>query len=193
VPGVKTPGTLFTCEVRYHAVMTNQSHREETYLAGGCFWGMQDIIRSIPGVIETDVGYMGGSVRNATYRNHEGHAETVRIVFDPARLTFEELLRWFFRMHDPTTPNRQGNDIGTSYRSAIFYTNEGQRDVAEKFKRRLNESGSWGRPVVTEIVPAGEYWLAEPEHQDYLIKHPGGYTCHFMRPDSVLGEVAPPA
>jgi methionine-S-sulfoxide reductase len=174
--------------------MTNSnSNYEEIYLAGGCFWGMQELIREIPGVIETDVGYTGGSVKNATYRNHEGHAEAVRIVYDPQRLPFEELLRWFFRMHDPTTLNRQGNDIGTSYRSAIFYKTDEQRRVAEDFKRRLDESGGWERPIVTEIVPAGDYWKAEDYHQDYLQKNPGGYTCHFMRPESVLGEVPAPA
>jgi methionine-S-sulfoxide reductase len=174
------------------AAMTETSNgntgREEVYLAGGCFWGMQDIIRAIPGVIETDVGYTGGQVKNATYWNHEGHAEAVRVVFDPEQLPFEELLRWFFRMHDPTTKDRQGNDIGSSYRSAIFYKTDEQRAVAEEFKRRLDASGGWGKPIVTEIVPAGDYWKAEDEHQDYLQKRPGGYTCHFLRPDSVLGE-----
>jgi peptide-methionine (S)-S-oxide reductase len=171
--------------------MTNNNDarpREEVYLAGGCFWGMQDIIRNIPGVIETDVGYTGGQAANATYRRHDGHAETVRVVFDPERLPFEELLRWFFRMHDPTTKDRQGYDVGSSYRSAIFYKTEEQRHIAEEFKRRLDASGEWGAPIVTEIVPAGDYWQAEPEHQDYLIKHPGGYTCHFLRPEAVLGE-----
>ncbi|MEX1252775.1 MAG: peptide-methionine (S)-S-oxide reductase MsrA [Dehalococcoidia bacterium] len=170
--------------------MTNDGsgRREEVYLAGGCFWGMQDLLREIPGVIETDVGYTGGAVENATYRRHEGHAEAVRIVFDPERLPFEELLRWFFRMHDPTTKDRQGNDSGSSYRSAIFYKTEAQRAIAEEFKQRLDAGGSWGRPIVTEIVAAGDYWKAEEEHQDYLRKRPGGYTCHFMRPDSVLGD-----
>ncbi len=170
--------------------MTQHSaaRREEAFLAGGCFWGMQEIIRNIPGVIETDVGYMGGDVRNATYWRHDGHAETVRVVFDPDQLPFEELLRWFFRMHDPTTKDRQGYDIGTSYRSAIFHTSEEQRRTAEEFKQRLEATGRWRAPIVTEIVPAGDYWLAEPEHQDYLIKRPGGYTCHFLRPESVLGD-----
>ena len=170
--------------------MTNEStgRREEVYLAGGCFWGIQDILRDIPGVIETDVGYTGGRVSHATYWRHDGHAEAVRIVFDPERLPFEELLRWFFRMHDPTTKDRQGNDFGSSYRSAIFYKTDEQRAIAEEFKRRLDGSGSWGAPIVTEIVPAGDYWKAEEEHQDYLRKRPGGYTCHFMRPDSVLGD-----
>ncbi len=160
---------------------------EEVYLAGGCFWGMQDIIRKIPGVVMTDVGYTGGKVKNATYRNHEGHAEAVRIVFDPAKLSFHQLLRWYFRMHDPTTKDRQGNDTGSSYRSAIFYKSEAQRKTAEEFKAKLDKVGKWGKPAVTEIVPAGEYWKAEEDHQDYLVKLPNGYTCHFMRPESVLG------
>ena len=160
---------------------------EEVYLAGGCFWGMQDIIRKIPGVISTDVGYTGGKVKNATYRNHEGHAEAVRVVFDPSKLTFHQLLRWYFRMHDPTTKDRQGNDQGSSYRSAIFYKSEAQRKTAEEFKAKLDKVGKWGKPAVTEIVPAGEYWKAEEDHQDYLVKLPTGYTCHFMRPESVLG------
>jgi methionine-S-sulfoxide reductase len=166
--------------------------RETVYLAGGCFWGMQEILRAIPGVLETDVGDTGGPVRNATYRNHEGHAETVRVVFDPSVLPFTELLGWFFRMHDPTTKDRQGYDVGSSYRSAIFYTSEEQRAVAEAFVRRLEETGGWGAPIVTEIAPAGEYWLAEEEHQDYLQKRPGGYTCHFLRPEPVLGDAGHP-
>jgi peptide-methionine (S)-S-oxide reductase len=163
---------------------------DEVILAGGCFWGMQELLREIPGVIETDVGYTGGQVKNATYRRHDGHAEAVRVVYNPDRLPLEELLRWFFRMHDPTTKDRQGNDIGPSYRSAIFYRTEEQRAIAEEFKRRLNESGGWGAPIVTEIAPAGDYWRAEEEHQDYLRNYPGGYTCHFLRPESVLGEAA---
>jgi peptide-methionine (S)-S-oxide reductase len=166
----------------------NPSERRETvFLAGGCFWGMQELLRDIPGVIETDVGYTGGRVANATYRNHEGHAEAVRVVFDPAVLPFAELLGWFFRMHDPTTKNRQGFDIGTSYRSAIYYTTDEQRRIAEDVKRRVDEHGAWGAPIVTEIEPAGAYWNAEPEHQDYLRRIPDGYTCHFLRPESVLG------
>lgn len=162
--------------------------REEVYLAGGCFWGMQEILRAIPGVVETDVGYTGGQVGNATYRHHDGHAETVRVVFDPERLPFEGLLRWFFRMHDPTTKDRQGLDVGSSYRSAIFYTTGEQKQIAEEFKRRVDASGQWGSPIVTEVVEAGDYWKAEPEHQDYLKKNPRGYTCHFLRPESVLGD-----
>lgn len=150
-------------------------------LAGGCFWGMEDLLRKQPGVIATEVGYTGGHVPNATYQNHEGHAEAVRIEFDPARTSYEALLRFFFRMHDPTTPNRQGNDIGSSYRSAIFYHDEEQKRIAEKVKAEVDASGKWKRPVVTEIAPAGPWWRAEEYHQDYLVKHPGGYTCHWVR------------
>jgi len=154
--------------------------KEEVYLAGGCFWGMQEILRKIPGVLYTEVGYTGGSVPNATYRYHPGHAEAVRVVYDPDQLSFEALLRYFFRMHDPTTLNRQGNDIGESYRSAIFYLTEEQHQIALAFKERLNKSSKWGAPIVTEIVKAGAFWRAEEEHQDYLQKHPNGYTCHFL-------------
>lgn len=146
-------------------------------LAGGCFWGMQDLLRKQPGVIATEVGYTGGSVPNATYENHEGHAEAVRIEFDPTKTSYEALLRFFFRMHDPTTLNRQGNDIGSSYRSAIFYHDAEQKRIAEKVKAEVDASGKWKRPVVTEIVPAGPWWRAEEYHQDYLVKNPGGYTC----------------
>lgn len=173
---------------RASVAMNKSDRREEVYLAGGCFWGVQEILREIPGVIETDVGYTGGTVEHATYRHHDGHAEAVRVVFDPERLPFEELLRWFFRLHDPTTKDRQGYDMGPSYRSAIFYTTEEQRAVAEEVKRQVDEAGGWGKPIVTEIMPAGAYWRAEEEHQDYLRKNPGGYTCHFIRPESVLGE-----
>jgi peptide methionine sulfoxide reductase msrA/msrB len=150
-------------------------------LAGGCFWGMEDLIRKQPGVIATEVGYTGGNVANATYRNHEGHAEAVRIEFDPTRTSYEVLLRFFFRMHDPTTLNRQGNDIGTSYRSAIFYHDADQKRVAEQVKAEVDASGKWTRPVVTEITEAGPWWRAEEYHQDYLVKNPGGYTCHWVR------------
>ena len=150
-------------------------------LAGGCFWGMEDLLRKQPGVISTEVGYTGGTVPNATYEHHEGHAEAVLIHFDPTKTSFEALLHFFFRMHDPTTLNRQGNDVGTSYRSAIFYHDEAQRKIAERVKAEVDASGKWPRPVVTEIVPAGAWWKAEDDHQDYLIKHPGGYTCHWVR------------
>jgi methionine-S-sulfoxide reductase len=150
-------------------------------LAGGCFWGMEDLFRTQPGVVDTEAGYTGGSLANATYRNHEGHAEAIRIWFDPAETTYEALLRFFFRMHDPTTLNRQGNDIGTSYRSAIFYHSEEQRVTALRVKDEVNASGRWKRPVVTEITAAGPWWTAEEYHQDYLVKNPGGYTCHYVR------------
>ena len=146
---------------------------------------MEEILRGIPGVVETIVGYTGGTTPNATYEDvhtgKTGHAESVRIVFDPDRLSYEDLLGWFFRMHDPTTPNRQGNDVGTQYRSAIFYENDEQRRVAEKVKASVEASGKWKRPITTEIVAATEFWPAEEYHQNYLQKHPGGYTCHYLR------------
>jgi methionine-S-sulfoxide reductase len=154
-----------------------ESGEEIATLAGGCFWGMEDLIRRQPGVIRTEVGYTGGTVANATYHNHEA----VRIWFDPGKTTFKALLRFFFRMHDPTTLNRQGNDIGISYRSAIFFHSETQRAVAERVKIEVNASGKWENPVVTEITAAGPWWPAEEYHQDYLIKNPGGYTCHYVR------------
>jgi peptide methionine sulfoxide reductase msrA/msrB len=154
---------------------------EVATLAGGCFWGVEDLIRKLPGVIDTEVGYTGGSVKNATYQNHEGHAEAVQIKFDPSKISYEQILEFFFKMHDPTTLNRQGNDMGTSYRSAIFYHNDQQRQVAERVKHKVDASGAWRRPVVTEIVPAKEWWSAEDYHQDYLVKNPGGYTCHYVR------------
>ncbi|MBI5836816.1 MAG: bifunctional methionine sulfoxide reductase B/A protein [Candidatus Eisenbacteria bacterium] len=154
---------------------------EVATLAGGCFWGMQELLRSQPGVIRTEVGYTGGKVAHATYGHHEGHAEAVEIVFDPSKTSYEALLRFFFRMHDPTTLNRQGNDVGSSYRSAIFYHDEEQRKTAERVKREVDAGGKWKKPLVTEIVPAGAWWKAEESHQDYLVKHPDGYTCHFVR------------
>jgi peptide methionine sulfoxide reductase msrA/msrB len=154
---------------------------ETATIAGGCFWGAQDLLRKLPGVISSRVGYTGGAVRNATYQNHEGHAEAVEVVFDPAKISYEQILEFFFKMHDPTTMNRQGNDVGTSYRSAIFYHDDAQRQVAERVKAKVDKSGAWKRPVVTEIVPAKEFWQAEDYHQDYLIKNPGGYTCHYVR------------
>jgi peptide methionine sulfoxide reductase msrA/msrB len=155
--------------------------RETAILAGGCFWGMEDLLRELPGVVSVEVGYTGGNVPNATYEHHEGHAEAVKIVYDPARLGYDELLRFFFRIHDPTTKNRQGNDVGTSYRSAIFYENDEQKKVAEEVKAEVEASGKWRKPIVTEIVQAGPWWRAEEYHQDYLQKHPGGYTCHYVR------------
>ncbi len=155
---------------------------ERAVLAGGCFWGMQDLIRKIPGVVSTRVGYSGGEVRNATYRNHGNHAEAIEIVFDPARISFRQLLEFFFQIHDPTTRNRQGNDMGPSYRSAIFYTSPEQKDVAEDTIADVNASGLWPGKVVTELSAVGDFWEAEPEHQDYLERIPNGYTCHFIRP-----------
>jgi methionine-S-sulfoxide reductase len=149
-------------------------HKEVVELAGGCFWGMQQILRKIPGVLSSEVGYEGGSVEHATYENHEGHAEAVRVTFDPQTLSFEQLLRWYFRMHDPTTLNRQGNDLGPSYRSAIFYHTDAQKKTAEAMIKRLNEHGKFGAPIVTEVTKAGPFWRAEEYHQDYLVKHPKG-------------------
>jgi peptide-methionine (S)-S-oxide reductase len=159
---------------------------ETAILAGGCFWGMQDLIRRMPGVISTRVGYTGGSVANATYRHHEGHAEAIEIVFDPTQTTYRRLLEFFFQIHDPTTLNRQGNDLGTSYRSAIFYTTDEQKQVAEDTIADVDASGLWPGKAVTEVVPAGAFWEAEPEHQDYLERIPNGYTCHFIRKGWVL-------
>jgi peptide-methionine (S)-S-oxide reductase len=155
---------------------------ERAVLAGGCFWGMQDLIRRHDGVISTRVGYTGGDVPNATYRNHGDHAEAIEIVFDPAKLSYRTLLEFFFQIHDPTTRNRQGNDVGRSYRSAIFYTSEAQKHVAEDTIADVNAAGLWPGKVVTELAPAGPFWEAEPEHQAYLERYPAGYTCHFVRP-----------
>ena len=168
--------------------VAKEAHTVTVDLAGGCFWGMQEILRGIPGVLHTEAGYTGGKVEHATYRNHSGHAEAVQVVYDPDKLPFKTLLRWYFRMHDPTTLDRQGNDAGDSYRSEIFYTTEEQRKTAEAYKEHLNKVGKWGSPIVTKIEKAGSFWKAEEEHQDYLRKHPNGYTCHFMRPESVLGD-----
>jgi peptide-methionine (S)-S-oxide reductase len=159
---------------------------ETAILAGGCFWGMQDLFRRQPGVVSTRVGYTGGDVPNATYRNHGTHAEAIEIVFDPDRTSFRELLEFFVRVHDPTTLNRQGNDVGTSYRSAIWVVDEEQRRVAEETIADVEASGRWPGPVVTEVADAGPFWEAEPEHQDYLERYPHGYTCHYVRPDWTL-------
>jgi peptide-methionine (S)-S-oxide reductase len=156
---------------------------ERAILAGGCFWGMQDLIRRFPGVVSTRVGYSGGDVPNATYRNHGTHAEAVEIIFDPAKTSYRDLLEFFFQIHDPSTLNRQGNDRGTSYRSGIYYTSEEQRKVAEDTIADVNASGLWPGKVMTEVEPAGDFWEAEPEHQDYLERYPRGYTCHFIRPN----------
>jgi peptide-methionine (S)-S-oxide reductase len=157
-------------------------HTDRAILAGGCFWGMQDLIRKRPGVLSTRVGYTGGEVANATYRNHGNHAEAIEITFDPDSTSYRELLEFFFQIHDPTTLNRQGNDMGASYRSAIFYLNDDQRAVAEDTIADVEASGLWPGKVVTELAPLVDFWEAEPEHQDYLERLPDGYTCHFIRP-----------
>ena len=159
---------------------------QRAVLAGGCFWGMQDLIRKMDGVVSTRVGYSGGDVPNATYRNHGTHAEAIEIVFDPARLGYRKLLEFFFQIHDPTTKNRQGNDRGMSYRSAIYYTSDAQKRIAEDTIANVDASGLWPGKVVTEVTAAGPFWEAEPEHQDYLLNYPAGYTCHFVRPNWVL-------
>ena len=159
---------------------------ETAILAGGCFWGMQDLFRRYDGVISTRVGYTGGNVPNATYRNHGTHAEAIEILFDPAKLGYRQILEFFFQIHDPTTRNRQGNDAGPSYRSAIFYTSDAQRQIATETIAAVNASGRWPGQVVTEVAPAGSFWEAEPEHQDYLERYPDGYTCHFVRPNWTL-------
>jgi peptide-methionine (S)-S-oxide reductase len=158
------------------------TNTERAVLAGGCFWGMQDLIRKMRGVISTRVGYSGGDVRHATYRNHGTHAEAIEIVFDPKIISFRELLEFFFQIHDPSTLNRQGNDIGLSYRSAIFYTTPEQERVARDTIADVEASGIWPGRVTTEVAPVGDFWEAEPEHQDYLERYPDGYTCHFVRP-----------
>jgi peptide-methionine (S)-S-oxide reductase len=161
-------------------------HTETAVLAGGCFWGMQDLIRRQPGVLATRVGYTGGDVANATYRHHEGHAESIEIVFEPAVTSYRDVLAFFFQVHDPTTKDRQGNDRGSSYRSAIFYADDVQRQSALDVIADVEASGLWPGPVVTEVEPVGAFWEAEPEHQDYLERYPQGYTCHFVRPGWVL-------
>jgi peptide-methionine (S)-S-oxide reductase len=157
------------------------SEHQRAILAGGCFWGMQDLIRRQPGVVSTRVGYTGGENERATYRNHPGHAEAIEIEFDPEQISYRDLLEFFFQVHDPTTADRQGNDVGASYRSAIFYLDDEQKRVALDTIADVDASGLWPGRVVTEVTPAGEFWEAEPEHQDYLLKYPNGYTCHFPR------------
>ncbi len=156
---------------------------EKAILAGGCFWGVEELIRELPGVTETIVGYTGGEVANATYRNHGTHAEAIEVTFDSEILNYKKLLEFFFQIHDPTTRNRQGNDRGTSYRSAIFYLNEQQNKIAKDLIAEMAASKKWPGSIVTEVVPAKDFWNAEEEHQNYLRKHPGGYTCHYIRPD----------
>lgn len=163
---------------------------ERAVLAGGCFWGMQDLIRKMPGVEATRVGYTGGDVENATYRNHGSHAEGIEIVFDPAKISYRQILEFFFQIHDPTTVNQQGNDRGMSYRSAIYYVDDAQRQMALDTIADVDASGLWPGKVVTEVEPASAFWDAEPEHQDYLERQPNGYTCHFARPDWVLPKRA---
>lgn len=160
--------------------------KERAVLAGGCFWGMQDLVRKMPGVLSTRVGYSGGDVANATYRNHGTHAEALEVMFDPNIMSFRKLLEFFFQIHDPSTKDRQGNDMGKSYRSAIFYTTDEQRAVALDTIEDVNASGLWPGRVVTQVEPVSDFWEAEPEHQDYLARIPNGYTCHFARPDWVL-------
>jgi len=162
--------------------------KETAILAGGCFWGVQDLLRRYPGVLATRVGYSGGDVANATYRNHGTHAEAIEIMFDPNAISYRKILEFFFQIHDPSTENRQGNDRGTSYRSAIFYTSDEQKRVAEETIRDVDASGLWPGKVVTQVAPAGPFWEAEPEHQDYLQRLPHGYTCHYIRPDWVLPQ-----
>ncbi|MEV0778998.1 peptide-methionine (S)-S-oxide reductase MsrA [Streptomyces sp. NPDC050433] len=162
--------------------MSADTATEKAVLAGGCFWGMQDLIRGLPGVVSTRVGYTGGDVANATYRNHGTHAEGIEIVFDPEQTSYRQILEYFFQIHDPTTLNRQGNDIGLSYRSAIYYIGDEQKRIAEDTIADVDASGLWPGKVVTEVAGAGDFWEAEPEHQDYLIRYPDGYTCHFIRP-----------
>lgn len=156
---------------------------EKAILAGGCFWGVEELIRNLPGVIDTVVGYTGGDVPNATYRNHGTHAEAIAVTFDSDILSYRKLLEFFFQIHDPTTRNRQGNDRGTSYRSAIFYLDEEQQETANRLIEEMTASKKWPGTIVTEVVPAGDFWDAEKEHQDYLQKYPGGYTCHYLRPE----------
>ena len=163
---------------------------ERAVLAGGCFWGVQDLLRRYPGVISTRVGYSGGEVPNATYRNHGNHAEAIEIIFDPKIIAYRKLLEFFFQIHDPSTLNRQGNDRGASYRSAIFTTSDEQKRIAEDTIADVDASGLWPGKVVTEVAPVGPFWEAEPEHQDYLEKYPDGYTCHSIRPDWTLPQRA---
>ena len=162
---------------------------EKAILAAGCFWGVEELIRDLPGVKSTRVGYTGGDVKNATYRNHGTHAEGIAITFDPNVLSYRKLLEFFFQVHNPTTKNRQGNDVGTSYRSAIFYLNDEQKRTAEELIMEVDASGKWPGKVVTEVVPAGDFWDAEEEHQNYLQKHPYGYTCHYVRPEWQLPQM----
>jgi peptide-methionine (S)-S-oxide reductase len=154
---------------------------KKAYIAGGCFWGMEDLFRVRPGVVDTQVGYIGGHNSNPTYENHPGHAEGIEITYDPNKTSFKELLDYFFRVHDPTTVDRQGNDRGSSYRSAIFIQDSHEKEIADEVIKIVDDSGRWPNPVVTNLEPIAKFWPAEEYHQDYLIKHPNGYTCHFER------------
>lgn len=166
----------------------SETNTERAVLAGGCFWGMQDLLRKLPGVISSRVGYTGGDVPNATYPNHGTHAEAIEIIFDPEQISFRQLLESFFQIHDPTTPNQQGNDRGMSYRSGIYYTTDEQSRIAKETINEIDQSGLWPGKVVTEVKPIGDFWEAEPEHQDYLQHYPTGYTCHYVRPNWKLPE-----
>lgn len=161
----------------------SETNTERAVLAGGCFWGMQDLIRKLPGIVSTRVGYTGGDIPNATYPNHGTHAEGIEIIFNPEQITYRMILEFFFQIHDPSTPNQQGNDRGLSYRSAIYYTTDEQAEIARQTIEDVNQSGLWPGTVVTEVEPVGDFWEAEPEHQDYLQHYPTGYTCHYIRPD----------
>jgi peptide-methionine (S)-S-oxide reductase len=174
-----------------NVLSSKQKHMasEKAILAGGCFWGVEELIRDLPGVTSTRVGYTGGDVKNATYRNHGTHAEAIAITFDSEKRSYRKLLEFFFQIHNPTTKNRQGNDTGTSYRSAIFYLCEKQKQTAQELIKEMNGSGIWPGPIVTEVVPASDFWDAEKEHQDYLRKHPYGYTCHYVRPEWELSQM----
>src|SRR5208282_2577325 len=184
--GVRRPPQAVRARQRDRERIMTTNQTEKAILAGGCFWGVQDLVRKLPGVISTRVGYTGGDVPNATYRHHGTHAEALEIIFDPEKISYRDLLEFFFQIHDPTTLNRQGNDMGMSYRSAIFYLDDEQRRVAEDTIADVEASGLWPGTVVTEVTPAGPFWEAEPEHQDYLEHYPNGYTCHFPRPGWVL-------
>ena len=190
VAGAQQPGSS-TKKAKADTRLEPKMKLEKAVLAGGCFWGMEDLFRKQPGVVSTRVGYSGGDVKNATYRNHGTHAESIEVVFDPAKTDFRKMLEFFFQIHDPTTKNRQGNDRGASYRSAIFYTTEEQKRVALDTIEDVNASGLWPGKVVTEVEPAGDFWEAEAEHQDYLVRNPGGYTCHYPRKGWVLPKRAP--
>jgi peptide-methionine (S)-S-oxide reductase len=182
------PASFNVAHAALEKEMTMTTTTETAILAGGCFWGMQDLLRSYPGVLDTRVGYSGGDVPNATYRNHGSHAEALEITFDPSVISYRKILEFFFQIHDPSTPNRQGNDRGESYRSALFYLNDEQKRVIDETIADVDASGLWPGKVVTEVAPAGPFWQAEPEHQDYLQRIPNGYTCHYIRRDWKLPE-----